>query len=170
MSFDQSMETYALDPTPEHLEVLQRDIMALPDYDPLVQIAAVTTPLQQAGDHQGVVDALTSRMPGLFLAPGAHARLFRAYTELGDQAAADRERKFALLSMDAIRSSGTGEEEHPFRVLRVEDQYEVLAALGQHPSSQRTLSDERGDFDVHTVGEDREVWFELLWRERDRED
>ena len=46
-----------------------------------------------------------------------------------------------------------------------------VARLSFGPRVRRTTKQfiERGDFDVHEVGEDREVWFELLWRERRRE-
>ena len=36
-------------------------------------------------------------------------------------------------------------------------------ASSQRPTAQRQVSDERGQFDVHTLEDGGEVWFRLLW-------
>lgn len=158
------MEAYALDPTPEHLAVLHTAIMAAPTFDPMILLGELVGPLTAAGDHRGVIDGLRRHMPGLFLSPAAHMHLSQAHAALGDDAAAQRERRFALLAMHSIRDGATGTEDAPFPVLRVEDEYTVLDASGLRSSQQRYFSDDRGHFDVHTVEDGSEVWFRLLWR------
>ncbi|MFQ6485681.1 hypothetical protein [Brachybacterium epidermidis] len=164
MSFMDAAEAYALDPTPENLAPLHRAIMDAPSFDPLTLLGPVVAPRKTAGDHQGIIDELNRLMPGLFLSPAAHMHLSQAHAALGDDAAAQRERRFALLAMHSIREGATGSEDAPFPVLRVEDEYTVLEASGQRSSLQRYFSDQRGHFDIHTVEDGSEVWFRLLWR------
>lgn len=166
MNFPDTMEAYALDPTPEHLDALHRAITAAPSYDPMVAISQIVTPLEQAGDHRGVVDALWAQMPGIFLSPAAHMHLSQAYAELGKDAEATRERKFALLAMDSIRTAGEGTEESPYPVLRVEDEYAVLDAERHRSTAQQLVPTESGACDVHTLEGGSQRWFRLLWREQ----
>lgn len=165
MNFPDTMEAYVLDPTPEHLEALHRAITEAPSYDPMVAITQIVTPLEKAGDHQGVIDALWAQMPGIFLSPAAHMHLSQAYEALGEDAEATRERKFALLAMDSIRTAGEGTEESPYPVLRVEDEYTVLEAEGRRPTAQQLVPTETGACDVHTLEDGSQMWFRLLWRE-----
>ena len=164
MNCPDTMEAYALDPTPEHLEALHREITAAPSYNPMVAITQIVTPLEKAGDHQGVIDALWAQMPGIFLSPAAHMHLSQAYAALGEDADATRERKFALLAMDSIRTAGEGTEESPYPVLRVEDEYTVLAAERRRSTAQELVPTENGECDVHTLEDGTQVWFRLLWR------
>lgn len=163
MNFPDTMEAYALDPTPEHLENLHRAIMSSPGYDPLVSIGPTIGPLVQAGDHQGVVDALWAQMPGIFLSPAAHMHLSQAYEQLGEERAAGRERRFALLAMASIREGADGSEGAPYPVLRIEDEYTVLDAAGQRSCAQEQVTREDGAFDIHTLEDGSQVWFRLLW-------
>lgn len=164
MSFPDIMEAYALDPTAENLIELHRAIMAAPSYDPMVMIAGSVAPLAKAGEHQAIVDELWRKMPGACLSPTAHMHLSLAYANLGDKQAAQRERKFAMLAMNSIRDGGDGTQEHPFPVLRIEDEYTVIDAVKQQSTGQRQISDDSGHFDVHTLEDGSEMWFRLLWR------
>lgn len=165
MSFMDAMEAYALDPAPEKLPPLHRAIMQQPTYDPLVLLGPTVAKLRQAGDHQGIIDEIGKRMPGLFLSPAAHMHLSQAHEALGDETAAKRERRFALLAMRSIREGAAGTQESPFPVLRIEDEYMVLEAARQRSAQQRETSDDSIHYDVHTVDDGSEVWFRLLWRE-----
>lgn len=163
-NFAEVMEAYALEPTPATLRPLHEAILGAPNYDPLAALDPVLTGLEQAGDHQGIVDEIWRRMPGLFLSPSAHLRLSIAYEGLGEEAAARRERRLAGLALASIRDSGEGDEASPLRVLRVEDEYDVLSAVGRRSREQQERSDTHGVFDVHTTDDGGSWWFQLLWR------
>lgn len=163
MSLNDLVEAYALDPTPEGLHDLQAGIMAAPRYDPLLSVSRAVVPLLRAGKHQEIADLIRSWMPGALLSPSAHGYLAGALTELGDAEAGRIEAKFSRLSLDSIAASGSGSEEEPCSVLRIEDEYDILRASSQRSTAQRQVSDERGQFDVHTLEDGGEVWFRLLW-------
>ncbi|MCZ4325069.1 DUF4919 domain-containing protein [Brachybacterium paraconglomeratum] len=163
MSLNDLVEAYALDPTAEGLHDLQAGIMAAPRYDPLLSVSRAVVPLLRDGKHQEIVDLIRSWMPGALLSPSAHGYLAKALTELGDAEAGRIEAKFSRLALDSIAASGSGSEEEPCSVLRIEDEYDILRASSQRPTAQRQVSDERGQFDVHTLEDGGEVWFRLLW-------
>ena len=67
-----------------------------------------------------------------------------------------------MLPRTAATSAGssvtsTEAEEEPCSVLRIEDEYDILRASSQRPTAQRQVSDERGQFDVHTLEDGGEV-------------
>jgi len=163
MSLNDLVEAYALDPTPEGLHDLRAGIMAAPRYDPLLSVSRTVVPLLRDGKHQEIVDLIRSWMPGALLSPSAHGYLARALTELGDAEAGRVQAKFSRLALDSLAASGSGSEEEPCAVLRIEDEYDILRASSQRPTAQRQVSDERGQFDVHTLEDGGEVWFRLLW-------
>lgn len=163
MSLPDLVEAYALDPTPEGLHDLRAGILAAPGHDPLLAVSRTVIPLLRAGKHQEVVDLIRSWMPGALLSPSAHGYLAKALTELGDAEAGRIEAKLSRLALDSLAASGSGSEDDPCPVLRIEDEYDILRVSSQRPTSQRQVSDERGQFDVHTLEDGAEVWFHLLW-------
>lgn len=158
-------EDYALDPTPEGLQALQSAIMREPSYDPMVLISGTVVPLLKDGKHQEVASTIHSWMPGALLSPSAHGYLARALSALGDAEGARTQAKLSRLALDSIASTGSGDEDQPCSVLRIEDEYDILGASEQRPTAQRQVSNEHGQFDVHTVADGGEIWFRLLWRE-----
>lgn len=156
-------EAYALDPTPEGLSALRGAIMKDPGYDPLVLIGGTLNPLMREARYQDVVETVRSWMPGVLLSPSAHGYLAGALSALGETEGSRAESKFSRLSLDSIAATGSGSPDDPCSVLRIEDEYDILRASSQHSVSQRNLSDERGQFDAHTVEDGTEIWFRLLW-------
>ena len=163
MAVTDLLEAYALDPTEEGLGSLQAAIMQEPTYDPMVLVSGSLTPLRREGKHQEIIARITSWMPGVLLSPSAHGYLARSLADLGETASARIEQKFARLALESIAATGSGSEDEPCAVLRIEDEYDVLRASSQRPVSQRQVSDDRGSFDVHTLDDGAEVWFRLLW-------
>lgn len=160
MRVENAMETYLLDPTTDHLSQVQRAIREQDDYDPLVVVPGAG----RDADPRGVLEEIRTLMPGALLSPRAHALMAQALDQIGDPAAARRERRIAELGMAAVLDSGTGSEERPYRVLRVQDEYDLLEARGRRPVAQREVEREGAVLDVHTFEDGPELWFELLWR------
>lgn len=164
MTVSDLFEAYALDPTPEGLGALHTAIMQSPGYDPMIVVSAAVAPLRREGRHQEVVDTIRSWMPGALLSPSAHGHLARALSDLGDTQGSRTESRLSRLALESIAATGSGSREEPCSVLRIEDEYDILGASSQRPVAQRQVTDDRGEFDVHTVEDGGEVWFRLLWR------
>lgn len=163
MALPALIEAYALDPTPDGLRSVQRAIMQIPGYDPMLLVSRTILSLSREDRHQDVVDTIRSWMPGALLSPSAHGHLARALAALGDEEGSRTEAKFARLALDSIAATGDGSRENPCAVLRVEDEYDLLHASAKRSIGQRQVTDERGTFDVHTVEDAEEIWFHLLW-------
>lgn len=62
-----------------------------------------------------------------------------------------------------LRASGTGREEDPIAVLRVQDEYDLLETDGRTAVSQQLSRTPDAAFDVVALDDGTVVWFELLW-------
>ncbi|MGP9537981.1 hypothetical protein ACT3SP_08215 [Brachybacterium sp. AOP43-C2-M15] len=160
-TFGDLAEAFVRAPGPATLERLQAAILRAPGFDPLVSVGAI---LATARTPRAVLDELGARMPGLLLSPSAHAAQARAFAELGEEGPAGIERRMAQLALEAVRGSGEGTEQSPYRVLRLEDEYDLLAAEGRRSTGQTEHSDDRRVLDEHSLADDGRMWFELLWR------
>ena len=77
------------------------------------------------------------------------------------------ERRFMELALATIRSSGTGEEGSPLRVLRVQDEYDILGASGLRSIAQTEVASQGRVLDRHDLTDGSQLWFELVWRGAD---
>lgn len=156
-AFADLARAFVSDPREQTLSPLRRAILLDPSFDPLVPVAGT---IATATEPRELLEALGARMPSLLLSPSAHAAQSRAFAEIGEESSAKVESLLAELSLEALRSSGDGTEESPYRVLRVEDEYDLLAAEGRRSVGQV----DRGDRDVHTLDDGTARQFLLLWR------
>ncbi len=60
-----------------------------------------------------------------------------------------------------ILSTGEGTSEEPYKVLWLEDEYDVLASLEKQRLSQRLISSGGRDLDVIQCTDESEVWFDV---------
>lgn len=148
---------FVRDPGERTLASLRHAILLDPGFDPLVPVSG--TAAGMTGPRE-LIKAFGARQPSLLLSPSAHAMLSRAFAEIGEESSAKVESLLAELSLEALRSSGDGTHESPYRVLRVEDEYDLLAAEGRRSVRQV----DRGDRDVHTLDDGTTREFLLMWR------
>lgn len=161
MQIDEVVTRYLEEPSEAGWTRLQREIMAAENYDPLVRLRAG---LPRTLSPEAVREAVEQLMPGALLSPLAHGRSAIAHQQLGDPEAAERQRRLSILAIHGIRGRRRGTRGEPFRVLRVDDEYDVLEIAGQRPASQAEVSVGGATYDVITTDNGAEIWFELLWR------
>lgn len=101
-------------------------------------------------------------MPGAFLSPLAHGILRRAYAELGHSADAARERDLGRAALVTILTSGDGSRTRPWMVLRITDEYDVLAALREQRELLVPVEEPGRVLDRITTTQGNTYWFELL--------
>ncbi|MFX4286574.1 DUF4919 domain-containing protein [Janibacter sp. G349] len=152
---------YVHDPQPERLRELRSVVRGSPTFDPDLDVAAVVGTSLDDGRASDTIRALTGKMPGAALNPRAHAVLASAFEEVGDEAAARRERLMAQLSITSILSTGDGTRERPWSVLRVADEYDVLRAKNIRPVQQAVLQADGRVLDGHEDAAGGRVWFAL---------
>ena len=166
MRFDEALSTWLVDPSRENTATLRTAIQGAPNYvtSPAFEPAATAV---QTGDYPRAFDALMGLMPAVFLSPLAHSLLARTLLGLGQEDDASREKAFARASLVTILDSGDGSLARPWIVLRITDEYDVLASLGEKSSMQVPLEDGGRLIDAITTRTGNTYHFEL-WRRGER--
>lgn len=109
-----------------------------------------------------LIRLINAQMPGAFLCPDAHLMLSRALTRIHRTPASDRESFLAATALEFILDTGSGTEAKPWQVLRIADEYAVLAHLGLSPQCQTAHHDEGGVVDAIECSDGTERWFALV--------
>lgn len=157
-TFDDVLEDYLRVPTAAGRHEVQQWILRHPRYDPHLVL-----PHADGHSVEDLVRALSDLLPAALLSPRVHTELARALERIGDAAGAGRHRRLARLALAGLRASGTGSEEDPITVLRVQDEYDLLEISGRTVRAQQLSRTQDSAFDVVTLDDGTEVWFELLW-------
>lgn len=162
MVFKDVAANYIEDPDPARLLELRVAIQACVSYTPTPPFLPEAVRLADAGRHGAVVELLAQWMPGAFLSPAAHSMLSQSLRALGDAEAADREEYLATLAVMSIWHSGDGSRNHPWVVLRVTDEYDLLRWAGRRAVGQRAERSGARFLDCITCEDGSEAWFELF--------
>ncbi|MFE6506093.1 DUF4919 domain-containing protein [Nocardioides sp. NPDC057767] len=115
-------------PGPETLGPLRRAVRGAAGFTPDLDLDDVDRLLAD-GAYAEATTALQRVMPGAIFSPSAHLRMATALAGSGEERAAARERQIARAALRSIRSTGDGSEQHPWSVLRINDEYDMLRAL-----------------------------------------
>lgn len=113
------------------------------------------------GVYQNAISVFQSTFPNLLLSPGTHLMLSSAYKAMKNEKMAEFEKHIAYLLMDYIMKTGDGTEERPYLVLRISDEYDVLAALGKEQEQQALINDEERVLDLQTCVDGTEIFFDV---------
>jgi len=160
-TFSEAFEEYLGEPSEAGREEVQQWILRHPRYDPHLTLSDVA-----AHSAEERVRALEGELPAALLSPRLHLELARALERIGDVAGTERHRRLARLALAGLRASGTGSEEDPIAVLRVQDEYDLLESAGLTVRAQQLSRTPDAVFDVVTVEDGTRMWFELLWERR----
>lgn len=153
---------FLCDPSQQAHEVLKALISQSKNYDPDWSVGRVGQAAIASGQFEGLLRAINSVLPGVFLNPSAHFWLAKAYEGLGDQAGKERELAIAELVTASLLGSGDGTEDRPYRVLMIQDEYDILSALREAPNGTELVRANDRMCDVIHCDE-RRYWFELEW-------
>lgn len=161
MAFKDAAADYIEDPTAARLAALREEILASRSYTPTPRFPLEARRLAVEGRHWEVINLVGEWMPGAFLSPSAHTLLADALDAVGDHEEAGRERFLTRLAVQTILRSGDGSSGHPFVVLRVDDEYDLLRWTRRTPISQRLAitQEEPRDVITHDRGES---WFSVF--------
>ena len=160
-TFSEAFEEYLGEPSEAGREEVQQWILRHPRYDPHLTLSDVA-----AHSAEERVRALEGELPAALLSPRLHLELARALERIGDVVGTERHRRLARLALAGLRASGTGSEEDPIAVLRVQDEYDLLESAGLTVRAQQLSRTPDAVFDVVTVEDGTRMWFELLWERR----
>ena len=100
-------------------------------------------------------------MGNFLLNPRVHKYLAFAFGQRGDKEKARIEYQLGNLCLEGILSTGTGEEDKPYLVLHVEDEYDVLRHLDKKPVKQALTKSSERHCDVFECEDGSAVWFDI---------
>ena len=140
---------YLDDPGPETLAPLRRAVRSSENFTVDLDLGSIDRLLAE-GAYAEAATALRALMPGAIFSPSAHLRLAAALERSGEERSAARERQVAAAALRSIRSTGDGSEQHPWSVLRINDEYDLLRALDKVPEHQDLLEADGRRIDRHT--------------------
>jgi hypothetical protein len=163
MIFADIATQYLTDPSLELLTQLRIQIQQSGNYGPGTNPEANALPLLNSGNAEAAIAELEALMPGAFLNPGIHLLLAEGHHQLGHSDDANREAAWYQASLSGILSTGDGTTEHPWAVLMISDEYDVLRALKKTSTQQELVQLSGKTMDHHQCADGSEYSFELTW-------
>lgn len=136
-------------------------IVATKDYPPCGRKPEDVSEFLACGDFSRAKATLVVLMPGYFLNPGIHTLLSFILHKLGDAAGAGGEFDLGVRCLSGILSTGPGDEIHPYLVLYVNDEYDVLEHLSKKSDTQSLVSEGNRMLDRHDCEDGTKVWFDV---------
>ena len=155
------LDRYLKDRTAESFLALRRAFAAQPGYAPYARDPGEASRLIREKKFAEAREFIMSVMGNWMLNPGMHVMAHLAFKELGEEHEAEMENKWAALIMEGILSTGDGTQEHPYRVLFVADEYDVLMRLGKKPAVQLLVTGPYGPCDLQECEDGSSVYFDI---------
>jgi hypothetical protein len=139
-----------------------RDAMLTsPYYDPNSTILPDAFRLLSRGHFHEVLSVASRAMGNWLLNPGIHFVASQAFRELGDEDRAEREAETGRALLGGLLMTGDGSPEHPYLVLRVADEYDILASMGLRCRAHQVAYRNGRAFDALACDDGRDVWFDV---------
>lgn len=117
-------------PSAETLVQLRRAVRSSPGYTTELDLVEPDRLLDE-GAYDQALALLRTLLPGALLSPAYHSQLARAFDGIDEPRDAAREKRYARAAITSIRSTGAGSLERPWSVLRINDEYDMLRAMGK---------------------------------------
>lgn len=130
-------------------------------YDPYSRDLDGLDPLLQQEKHAEVLEAVARGMPNLLLSPRAHLLAGMAHRGMNQGEKADFEFAMAGMCLEGIRMTGDGSPEKPYLVLRISDEYDMLAADGKELQMQALTGRDGRSMDMLTLTDGTVLHFDI---------
>lgn len=156
----ETLEAFLEHPTAKNYGAARQLILADPEYrgDPrqLAELAELCERrmFAEAGERIGEM------MPDWALSPRVHAYAAWIASEAGDAEDAELERFMQQCCLEGLLATGDGSREHPFLVMHVSDEYDILDCLHEDVRTQRLVAAGARQYDVITVA-NGQYWFDV---------
>lgn len=106
-------------------------------------------------------EALEHRNYNLILSPRAQMLYAFAYAQKGMEKEENAAATIGSIIMENILLTGNGSKEQPYFVTRIDDERDVLMALGEQFASQALLKDENRFLDCITTAAGTKIYFDI---------
>ena len=114
-----------------------------------------------SGDPQAAIEYFWRTFPSLLLSPSVHLTLSRAYNSMGKENEAAFEKALAFQLIKSILATGKGTKKKPYAVMRISDEWDVLAALRKQAGPQFLMMGGPRVLDLLQCLDGSEVYFDI---------
>ncbi len=145
------------EPTKENFLKAHSYVVQHEDYNPYSDDINQMEELLEKNEFQ---KALEYANINVMLSPRAHLMKKYAATQLEDEEAANAEYFLAMRILEGIESTGDGSKEHPYLVLRVNDEGDLLSYLEEEYQVQRLIQEDT-IYDAITTKSGKTIYFDI---------
>jgi hypothetical protein len=154
--------TYLEHPSLDSFMGLREAVLSAEGFDPYSCDLDDINALMESDQWEEVVATITKNLfPNHLLSPSAHLSLGFAYHKLGREKESGFEQLVYSALVDGIKSTGDGTAEQPYLVTRTSDEYDLLMVEDLRPTQQSLIHRDGREFDMMTLEDGREVWFDI---------
>jgi hypothetical protein len=149
------------EPTKETYLALREAIVASGRYEPYSNELSSINSLIEHERFEAALRSMQEAMPNLLLSPQAHLMNAFVLSKLENKDSAEMERRLAWCCLEGMMATGDGSEEHPYAVLRVEDERDLLRYLRKELVKQELISRAKQRLDRVECTDGSVVWFDV---------
>lgn len=155
------LEAFLEKPTARSYRAARRAILTDPEFRGDPGLLAEVAQLCERQRFAAADDVLARMMPDWALSPRAHGYAAWIAEELGNERDLELAQFLCMACLRGLLATGDGSRRHPYLVTHVSDEYDVASWLGCQVDSQRLAVDGARQYDVLTVEDGREYWFDV---------
>lgn len=145
------------DPTQENFLKARNYVITHEEYNPYSDDISKLQELLEVANYEKV---LHYNNINVIMSPRAHLYKKYAATQLGNEKDASSEFFLAHRILEGILLTGDGSKEHPYVVLRVSDERDVLSFISEEFESQSLVKEER-IYDLITTKSGKTIYFDI---------
>jgi hypothetical protein len=149
------------EPTKENYLAVRKLVVSHSKYDPYSRDLDEIERLSTDPKNENLRKRAKAAAPNLLLSPKYHRILKIAALWRGEEATLVAERRMAAACLKGILATGDGTAEKPYLVVRISDEYDVLAFLGKRSESQALSFQGDRKLDIHQCSDASTVWFDV---------
>lgn len=155
------VEQFLNNPNKDTFLQLRKQILSMPDYRPYHYYELTAYQLINQQKYAEALDYMADFMANYFLNPGFHLLAAKLLSTSDDHETAQREFMYAQMFLQGILLTGDGTEDHPYLVLHIADEYNVMDYLEKKTAGQALIDHGPKLMDRHDLEDGSTLWFDV---------
>ena len=156
-----ALSAYLKDRSPDGYLQLHSLVTESPHYAPYSDELQRFRTHYEGGEYRKAITFLRGHLDNWILSPRAHQMLSAAHGQLQETEPAEMERTLAWVMLEGLLSTGDGSERAPYRVTRLEDEYDLLEYLEKESRGQSLLTRDAREYDRHECEDGTVLYFDV---------
>jgi hypothetical protein len=155
------LDRFIIEQSSENFSQLRDVVVSSPNYNPYSKEKNKVLSLMEHGKFEESEKLLQLIMPNWILNPGIHKLLSFVLIRTGKERESLFENELSKVILNGILSTGDGNEKHPYCVVRLDDEYDVLQYFGKELHKQRLINKKGKHYDLLECEDRSNIWFDI---------